>query len=198
MDVSKERSEEKNTKEMSDVVVNNNVRTTTGNGTSSPCPICLQEMNEEEPTRELNCHHSFHDECVQHWFNTSRTTRCPVCRTPQDGTVNENASNDVRPMMGDEEEYEALLDFDLEHLFGNFRTSDGGSILIYESPNGIVMVRFLSVNIPQGTQLVPLFPPTSLRPLFFRRSRSFLRRVWSGVKRMWTKCTGGNVGGTNG
>ena len=42
------------------------------------CIICMQEMC-TQPVTLLSCSHSFCSECIQKWFNISRT--CPVCKS---------------------------------------------------------------------------------------------------------------------
>ena len=52
------------------------------------CPICIQsitntyEDENEERKRgcRLSCGHSYHNQCINVWFATSKTTDCPMCR----------------------------------------------------------------------------------------------------------------------
>jgi len=43
------------------------------------CPICLDDYEQEDPTRRLpECSHWFHRDCINTWLKSART--CPVCR----------------------------------------------------------------------------------------------------------------------
>ena len=42
------------------------------------CPICLEEVTEEEGVMTKECHHIFHKLCLQHWLQVNST--CPLCR----------------------------------------------------------------------------------------------------------------------
>ncbi|XP_063071855.1 uncharacterized protein LOC134462656 [Engraulis encrasicolus] len=42
------------------------------------CPICLDDYEVDQELSILPCRHFFHNMCVQHWLQRSRT--CPVCR----------------------------------------------------------------------------------------------------------------------
>lgn len=169
------------------------------------CPICLQDMEaftaeqkqtaepialEEQELRELHCGHLFHKECILHWFQSSNTKRCPVCRYDEERGFAANdtpvpsslATTTNLPRVLDVTDF----DLDLDDLFGNFQTEDGGSVFIYEGPRGIIMVRMLNVNIPARTHLVRArSPPTTraitrtVRRMLFSRTRSFFRRVWN-------------------
>jgi len=45
------------------------------------CPICQDEMEENEYYRKLcQCEHCFHKKCVDEWFYKSASYSCPVCR----------------------------------------------------------------------------------------------------------------------
>ncbi|XP_071824785.1 uncharacterized protein [Apostichopus japonicus] len=43
------------------------------------CKICQGSIKSSQLVRELECLHTFHDECIQLWFQ-KREYRCPVCR----------------------------------------------------------------------------------------------------------------------
>lgn len=43
------------------------------------CPICLCDYEEEDVLKILpNCYHTFHKECIKHWFRNQ--LKCPFCR----------------------------------------------------------------------------------------------------------------------
>jgi hypothetical protein len=42
------------------------------------CPICLQITSNQDGTRQTECGHLFHKECIQTWLLYNST--CPVCR----------------------------------------------------------------------------------------------------------------------
>jgi len=45
-----------------------------------PCAICQEGIDSSSPVRRINrCQHSFHQTCIDPWFQTSVT--CPICRT---------------------------------------------------------------------------------------------------------------------
>lgn len=45
------------------------------------CPtVCLEDYEDNEDVRILNCQHCFHQGCVDRWLSDSANT-CPVCRT---------------------------------------------------------------------------------------------------------------------
>ncbi|CAM8923239.1 unnamed protein product [Rhodiola kirilowii] len=47
---------------------------------TTECPICLNELEDEEVGRVLpNCSHVFHASCIDEWLRSNST--CPVCRT---------------------------------------------------------------------------------------------------------------------
>ena len=47
------------------------------NESQDNCPICLDIISDRKVTTV--CSHLFHDECLYHWLENSKT--CPVCRT---------------------------------------------------------------------------------------------------------------------
>mmetsp|Transcript_11272 Transcript_11272/g.25862 ORF Transcript_11272/g.25862 Transcript_11272/m.25862 type:complete len:1081 (-) Transcript_11272:225-3467(-) len=55
------------------------------------CPVCLEPMQmdtnatvqdslQSQCIRALRCGHAFHQACISEWLQTSRTSRCPLCR----------------------------------------------------------------------------------------------------------------------
>ena len=46
--------------------------------TQSECTICLLNYN-EETKKATECHHIFHQECIDRWLQTNNS--CPLCRT---------------------------------------------------------------------------------------------------------------------
>lgn len=52
---------------------------------ATQCSVCLAPVQEDEPSRQLQCAHIFHADCILHWFvHRQRTTlECPVCRQGQ-------------------------------------------------------------------------------------------------------------------
>ncbi|KAK7318559.1 hypothetical protein RJT34_03262 [Clitoria ternatea] len=42
------------------------------------CRVCLSEFQEGEKVRNLNCKHTFHKDCLDHWLQHCAT--CPLCR----------------------------------------------------------------------------------------------------------------------
>lgn len=54
-------------------------------GDQTSCYICLHDIDPEakateEMSRELDCHHIFHRECIGEWLKRAKT--CPTCRHP--------------------------------------------------------------------------------------------------------------------
>lgn len=45
---------------------------------NNECSICLDDINNGESIRKLDCGHVFHTNCVEQWINTYST--CPYCR----------------------------------------------------------------------------------------------------------------------
>lgn len=45
---------------------------------NNECSICLEDINNGQPTRVLDCDHIFHRDCVEKWINIYST--CPYCR----------------------------------------------------------------------------------------------------------------------
>jgi hypothetical protein len=43
------------------------------------CPICIENFKEGEYYRNLDCNHSFHKKCIDHWFKKDHS-ECPMCR----------------------------------------------------------------------------------------------------------------------
>jgi len=44
------------------------------------CPICLDQMTDDEASTTLNCGHKFHNRCLENMIR-HRHNRCPLCRT---------------------------------------------------------------------------------------------------------------------
>ena len=48
-----------------------------------PCPICLQEIKENEHKESHivseRVQHVFHENCLKEWFENSTGRRCPMC-----------------------------------------------------------------------------------------------------------------------
>ena len=42
------------------------------------CPICLQGFKSKNHTITTACGHLFHEDCIQSWLDTGKTT-CPKC-----------------------------------------------------------------------------------------------------------------------
>ena len=53
-------------------------RSATCDGKIDPCAICLSDINLHEKVAVLSCHHVFHEDCLEPWFNEHNT--CPTCR----------------------------------------------------------------------------------------------------------------------
>ncbi|XP_031556549.1 E3 ubiquitin-protein ligase RNF181-like [Actinia tenebrosa] len=45
---------------------------------TSSCPICLAEYEENEKVKQMPCEHMFHSGCILPWLE--KTNSCPVCR----------------------------------------------------------------------------------------------------------------------
>ena len=41
------------------------------------CSICLENFNNDDEVRVLNCNHYYHDKCISKWFE--RNSKCPLC-----------------------------------------------------------------------------------------------------------------------
>ncbi len=42
------------------------------------CSICLQNFNDNETLKLLNCNHKFHKNCIDEWIKINKN--CPICR----------------------------------------------------------------------------------------------------------------------
>ncbi|CAB4424295.1 unnamed protein product [Rhizophagus irregularis] len=42
------------------------------------CPICLEEFLSGEDVARLNCFCSYHNHCLQDWFNKGKGRECPT------------------------------------------------------------------------------------------------------------------------
>ena len=51
----------------------------TRNGTNDVCTVCLEEYDEGDEIRELECEHAFHKTCIDEWLTTKRAC-CPCCK----------------------------------------------------------------------------------------------------------------------
>ena len=51
----------------------------TRNGTNDVCTVCLDEYDEGDEIRELECEHAFHKTCIDEWLTTKRAC-CPCCK----------------------------------------------------------------------------------------------------------------------
>ena len=43
------------------------------------CAICLEFLEDDDDVRELQCHHYFHQPCIDQWL-TNRRGQCPLCK----------------------------------------------------------------------------------------------------------------------
>ena len=59
--------------------LNNNSSLSVSNNYEDNCTICLEKYKENQVIRNLNCNHSFHQSCVDKWFENHQS--CPICRT---------------------------------------------------------------------------------------------------------------------
>ena len=50
------------------------------NGCTMECCVCLCRFEAEEEVSELSCKHFFHKGCLEKWFDNKHTT-CPICRS---------------------------------------------------------------------------------------------------------------------
>ncbi|KAM3706239.1 hypothetical protein ACB098_03G138100 [Castanea mollissima] len=50
------------------------------NGCTMECCVCLCRFEAEEEVSELSCKHFFHKGCLETWFDNKHTT-CPICRS---------------------------------------------------------------------------------------------------------------------
>jgi hypothetical protein len=57
--------------------------------TGLECPICLENLENEDIVSTLNCRHVFHRDCIYKWFYKRR---CPVCRNLVTYSVNSYAN----------------------------------------------------------------------------------------------------------
>lgn len=45
------------------------------------CVICFEAFKNTDNITHLSCHHKFHKNCINKWYNIKQI--CPICRTPQ-------------------------------------------------------------------------------------------------------------------
>lgn len=57
--------------------------------------VCLEDYEEDEEIRILNCRHCFHQPCVDTWLSTGANT-CPACRTVGVEQVSEPSSETLQ------------------------------------------------------------------------------------------------------
>lgn len=48
--------------------------------TNDICSICLSKLKRSSKVRLL-CKHEFHKKCIDYWFASSQSTKCPMCRS---------------------------------------------------------------------------------------------------------------------
>ncbi|XP_055960707.1 RING-H2 finger protein ATL34-like [Mercurialis annua] len=60
------------------VIYSKKKKVSTGEEDDDVCPICLEELEDEDECVVLPCSHMFHELCLQHWLN--KNTLCPICR----------------------------------------------------------------------------------------------------------------------
>ena len=49
------------------------------------CSICFENyMQGEYATKINNCKHFFHRQCIQKWFTSGQTVKCPICKQHAD------------------------------------------------------------------------------------------------------------------
>lgn len=59
------------------------------NNTPTECIICLENINSTTTNLTLSCQHTFHQDCIDKWFQTTTDNSCPICRAK----INTNQSN---------------------------------------------------------------------------------------------------------
>src|SRR4051812_19213938 len=109
------------------------------------CAICLASM-EGKDTKTLYCGHRFHGECIAHWFTTSNKDRCPICRADQQGNPPTPPTPALESLFENDLSY--MDNLDIDPLFGAFTTEEGESVIVMESPLGIIMVRTMNITVP--------------------------------------------------
>lgn len=58
--------------------LNQNLKEQLNSGIIKECSICLSNIDLNNKFITLSCNHSYHDECLNKWFEKSKT--CPICR----------------------------------------------------------------------------------------------------------------------
>ena len=64
----------------------------TRNGTNDVCTVCLDEYNEGDEIRELECEHAFHKTCIDEWLTTKRCLLY-TSPSPRDATLSRMPSS---------------------------------------------------------------------------------------------------------
>ncbi len=64
--------------------INNDDNISLDSSNSINCTICLSSLHNNNNIT-LQCYHTFHNDCINEWFNNEATTKlnntCPICRT---------------------------------------------------------------------------------------------------------------------
>ena len=50
------------------------------------CAVCLNEFEDKEKVRDLQCKHMYHPNCIDTWLK--RSSKCPVCKTDVSNRLN--------------------------------------------------------------------------------------------------------------
>ncbi|KAA8916692.1 hypothetical protein TRICI_001150 [Trichomonascus ciferrii] len=58
------------------------------------CAICIEDMEDPDPTRILGCNHIFHAECIDTWL-TVRRACCPLCKADQKNAHSQISENEL-------------------------------------------------------------------------------------------------------
>ena len=65
-------------KEENNSIINNIKEFTYKNTDKCDCMICMENIEENDICKKLNCNHIFHSKCINSWLE--RTLECPLCR----------------------------------------------------------------------------------------------------------------------
>jgi hypothetical protein len=61
----------------------------------SNCSICLEDLNNENTEAvALRCYHTYHNKCIQAWYEKSKTVACPECKRDANVPVGEESINE--------------------------------------------------------------------------------------------------------